>query len=53
MKQKKKQLTEAEILDSNKKIEQIQQGLNRAIELMVKDGMIKKLPEWYKKHTND
>ena len=53
MKQNKKQLTEAEIIDSNKKIEQIQQGLNKVVELMIKDGMIKKLPKWYKNITND
>ena len=52
-KQPKKQLTEAESIKLNQEIQQGWNALDKAVELMLKDNIIKKLPKWYKKHTND
>ena len=49
-KQHKKQLTEEEMIELDKEIQQTWVTLDKAIELMLKDKMIKTPPKWYKKH---
>lgn len=53
MKKPKKQLTEAEAAKLDQRIKQNWVDLDKSIELMIKDGILKNPPKWYKKHTND
>ena len=52
-KQSKKQLTEAESIKLDQEIQQTWSTLDKTIELMLKNNIIKTPPKWYKKHNHD